>query len=182
MNEPEVQANERVDKFGTLASSICAVHCALCAFAPWLFLYLGVDFLRGQGAEWAFTLFAIAIAIGALLIGWRRNRSIPVASLLAIGIIGLLVSRGLEMGSDHQSEEETHSHEETSHTKHDDETTTQESSKNKIEDAEDKKDSHEDEHHDDWGEGGWDEHNGEEEWHEDWGEGDWHGDWSGWKE
>jgi len=36
-----------------------------------------------------------------LILGWRQHRSFRVAGLLAVGIVGLLVSRGLEMGSEH---------------------------------------------------------------------------------
>ncbi|MEM9192365.1 MAG: MerC domain-containing protein [Myxococcota bacterium] len=96
------ETSERVDRIGAVASSMCAVHCALVAMVPAVFGALGLGFLLGQGAEWVFTLIAIAFAAGATVIGWRRHRSRKVVALLAIGIVGLLASRGLEMGSSHE--------------------------------------------------------------------------------
>ena len=62
---------------------------------------MGFDarFLFGHEAEWIFTLIAVAFASGALVLGWRVHRSSKVAGFFLLGIIGLLASRGLEMGS-----------------------------------------------------------------------------------
>ena len=101
--------SQKVDRFGAVASSLCAVHCALCALLPAAFSALGLGFLIGHEAEWVFTLVAVALGAGALVIGWRQHRSLRVAGLLAVGIIGLLASRGLEMGSEHHGHgDETH--------------------------------------------------------------------------
>lgn len=112
--------SERVDRLGALASTLCAVHCAACALLPAAFGALGLGFLLGHEIEWAFTLIAVALATGALVFGWRRHRSRPVVLLLALGIVGLLVSRGIEMGSEHH-EHATHepvSHSSTPKTHH----------------------------------------------------------------
>ena len=101
--------NEKVDRFGAVASSLCAVHCALCALLPAAFSALGLGFLIGHEAEWILSLVAVALGAGALFLGWRQHRSVQVAGLLVIGIVGLLASRGLEMGSDH------HGHEDEAH-------------------------------------------------------------------
>jgi hypothetical protein len=101
--------NEKVDRFGAVASSLCAVHCALCALLPAAFSALGLGFLIGHEAEWVLTLIAVALGAGALFLGWPKHRSNQVAAFLVIGILGLLASRGLEMGSDHHGHEaETH--------------------------------------------------------------------------
>ena len=92
--------SEQVDRFGTVASSICAIHCAVCAILPAAFSSLGLGFLLGHQAEWVFTLIAVAFAVGALALGWPRHRSPRVAALLGMGILGLFASRGLEMGSE----------------------------------------------------------------------------------
>ena len=105
----ESSMSHKVDRFGAVASSFCAVHCALCALLPAAFSALGLGFLLGHEAEWAFTLIAVGLGTGALILGWRQHRSTKVASILALGIVGLLASRGLEMGSDHHGHhEETH--------------------------------------------------------------------------
>lgn len=89
----------RVDRIGAVASSLCAVHCLVCALLPVAFSALGLGFLAGHYAEWAFTAIAIAFAVGALVLGWRRHRS----GLLVLGISGLIASRGLEMQSAHHA-------------------------------------------------------------------------------
>ena len=100
--------NERVDKLGAIASGACAVHCAICALLPVAFSALGLGFFKGHEAEWVFTAVATVFALGALVMGWRQHRSIRVVGLLAVGIVGLLASRGLEMGSEHDEHHGDH--------------------------------------------------------------------------
>jgi hypothetical protein len=85
-----------VDRFGALASSLCALHCVVSAFVPAVLGVMGAGFLLGEGAEWAFTGLAIGMAATGLVIGWRRHRSRLVAALFVGGILGLLASRGVE--------------------------------------------------------------------------------------
>ena len=92
------------DRFGAVASSMCALHCALCALAPALFGALGLGFLLSHEAELGLSLIAILFAAIALVFAWRQHRSRLVVGFLAIGIIGLVVSRGLEMGDDHHGD------------------------------------------------------------------------------
>jgi len=104
-----------VDRVGAVASSLCAAHCAICALLPAAFGALGMGALLGHEAEWVFTLIAIGFAAGALLMGWRRHRSMGVATLLVIGMLGLLASRGIEAGHEHGDHHHTqavaHNHE-----------------------------------------------------------------------
>ena len=99
---PKPRRSARVDRFGALASSLCAAHCALCAMLPAAFGALGLGFLLRHEAEWGFTLIAVTFAVGALALGWLRHRSFIVAAFLVLGIVGLLASRSLEMDSAHQ--------------------------------------------------------------------------------
>lgn len=102
--ERERPSGGAADRFGAVASSLCAAHCFICALAPAAFGALGVGALLSEGAEWFFTLIAVAFAIAALLVGWRRNLSPRLfATLLLIGIAGLLAARGIEglAGHDH---------------------------------------------------------------------------------
>ena len=101
--------SQRVDRFGAVASTLCAAHCAVAALLPVAFSALGLSFLVGHEAEWIFTLLAVGFALAALVVSWRQHRSLKVAALLSLGIIGLLASRGLEMNSGH------HGHHEESH-------------------------------------------------------------------
>lgn len=102
--------SQQWDRFGALASGLCAVHCAATALAPALFVLAGLELLLSESAEWTFTALALLFASGALLFGWRRHRSVPVASVFALGILGLLLSRGLEMRAHHD-----HAHEVSHH-------------------------------------------------------------------
>ncbi len=93
--------DERLDRLGAVASGLCAVHCAAAAVLPTALGALGLGFVLGQGAEWAFTLLAVVLAGAAMVTGWRRHRSVTVMVLMTLGVVGLLVSRGLEMGGHH---------------------------------------------------------------------------------
>ena len=100
--------NERVDQMGAVASSVCALHCALCALLPVALSAVGLGVLISHEAEWAFTVVAIVFALGAMVLGWRQHGSVPVVGLLALGIVGLLASRGLEMMSEHDDHHDGH--------------------------------------------------------------------------
>ena len=104
------RGGERVDRFGAIASSLCAVHCAICALLPAAFGALGLGVLSGHEAEWVFTIIAVAFAVGALLLGWRRHRSVLVAGLLIAGIVGLVASRALEMSGEHDGHDAAPAH------------------------------------------------------------------------
>ena len=106
LDAKQADATDSVDRVGALASSLCAVHCMVCMLLPYAFGALGLGFLLGHEAEWTFTLIAVALALGALVMGWRRNRSIRVSLLLILGISGLLVSRGLEAAGEHDDHHE----------------------------------------------------------------------------
>ena len=110
MTNLEPQSNERIDQAGAVASTLCAIHCAICALLPAAFGALGLGMLLSQTAEWVFTIVAVFIAMGALVLSWRQYRSIAVAGLLGLGIVGLLTSRVLEMGSDHHHGEHHANH------------------------------------------------------------------------
>lgn len=85
-----------LDKMGAVASSLCAIHCAISAILPSLLVAVGLGALLGHAAEWAFTLGAVALAAATLVLGGRRHRSRPVLIMLGTGIVGLLLSRLLE--------------------------------------------------------------------------------------
>ena len=61
------------DYFGSFASTVCAVHCAICGFLPALFGILGLGFLVSSEVEWMFVIVAIMFALLALILGWRQH-------------------------------------------------------------------------------------------------------------
>ncbi len=94
------------DRFGAIASGLCAIHCALCALAPAAFVALGLGALLTHEAELLLTLVAIVFGLTALVLGWKRHRSTAVLWVMVAGIVALVASRGLEMGSDHHGHHE----------------------------------------------------------------------------
>lgn len=93
MSQPSsISYMRRADHAGLLASALCAVHCAL---MPALLAALPALGLGVQGLvdfDQAFALFAVALGITTLSLGFRRHRSllawavmIPGLSLLCFG-------------------------------------------------------------------------------------------------
>lgn len=119
--EVTMATGDWADRFGSVASAICAVHCAICAFLPVIFSAAGLGFLLGPRTEWTFAIVAILFGLGALAYGWPQHRSRRIAGLLVAGIVGLMVSRGLEMGVDHHdhgAHAAHHGEEEDAHGEH----------------------------------------------------------------
>ena len=109
MEEQEKEENrfEKVDKFGAVASTACAIHCGVCALAPAAFAALGAGFMLGHEFEWGLTLLAVAFGLLALFLGWRQHKKPMVAILLGLGIVGLLTVRMME-GGHHDEHGEAH--------------------------------------------------------------------------
>ena len=108
-NESDVKGKgDAADRFGAVASSLCALHCAICAMAPALFGAIGLGVLLSPAVENGLALVAILFAAFAMLIAWRQKRSTLILSLLALGVLGLILSRGLEMGGHHDHHAEAH--------------------------------------------------------------------------
>jgi hypothetical protein len=89
---------------GAIASTLCAIHCVICAFLPFAFAFLGMDVLMGDQFEWGLTIFAIIFAFFALYLGWHTHRTPYILLLLVVGIIGLSIARGLEGEHSHSEE------------------------------------------------------------------------------
>ncbi len=93
--------NPTVDRFGALASGLCALHCAITALLPSILATLGLSALLGHHAEWGFTLVAASLAFLALVLSWRRYQSLGAVVLLGTGIFGLFLARFLEEAEVH---------------------------------------------------------------------------------
>lgn len=89
---------ERVDKVGIVASTMCAVHCTIGA------LLIGATgagrVFADEKLEVAFVAFAILVAVGALTLGYRRHRSILPMMVGAAGILPLGGARLIEFGGE----------------------------------------------------------------------------------
>lgn len=100
---PPVPSNRRiesrVDRFGALASMLCAVHCALLPLIFGVLPALGLGFLANHAFEQAFVSFAIVLATISLVYGARKHGSYRALLILVPGIILLII--GVLMGVDH---------------------------------------------------------------------------------
>lgn len=78
------------DRLGATASFLCAIHCAALPFVLAILPLLGLSFLADHAFERDFVLCAAALAMFALINGYRRHhRSLPLR--LAIPGLCLLV-------------------------------------------------------------------------------------------
>lgn len=79
------------DRIGAVASFLCAIHCALLPFVLVLLPIVGLQFLADHRFERGFVLFACALALLALIRGYRRHQG-PLPLLLATpGLLLLLL-------------------------------------------------------------------------------------------
>ncbi len=81
---------QMADRIGATASFLCAIHCALLPFVLALLPFLGLEFLADQRFERGFVLFACALALIALIRGFRRHQQ-PLPLLLAVPGLALLL-------------------------------------------------------------------------------------------
>jgi hypothetical protein len=76
------------DRIGAVASFLCAIHCAALPFVLAVLPLLGLSFLADHAFERGFVLFASALALLALVNGYRRHhRPLP----LRLALPGLLL-------------------------------------------------------------------------------------------
>lgn len=81
------------DRFGGLASAVCAVHCLLLAFLPSVLPLLGLGFLANETYEWVFFVAAVSMAALAAVFGYRAHRTPWVVVGLALGTLVLVTGR-----------------------------------------------------------------------------------------
>ena len=96
------ESRERLlDSVGATASTLCAVHCAICALLPAAFAALGLGVLLSHNVENALALVAVLFGLAAMRLARSTHRSNAITTLLAFGVVGLVGARGLELSSDH---------------------------------------------------------------------------------
>ncbi|WP_074547204.1 MerC domain-containing protein [Dyella sp. AtDHG13] len=78
------------DRVGTVASFLCAIHCAALPFVLALLPVLGLGFLADHAFERGFVMFASALALFSLISGYRHHHR-PLALLLALPGLALLI-------------------------------------------------------------------------------------------
>ena len=85
-----------LDRLGAIASSVCALHCALCAFAPAVLTLAGLGVLVSHTVEWIFVLLAAILAIAAAKRGYCPCGSWAAPVMLLAGVVVLLAGRFTE--------------------------------------------------------------------------------------
>jgi hypothetical protein len=88
------------DRIGATASLLCALHCAALPFALAVLPTLGLGFLADHLFERIFIACASALAITALLHGYRRHHDRRVLVLLIPGLLLLWAGGFLVDGPD----------------------------------------------------------------------------------
>ena len=78
------------DRVGATASFLCAIHCAALPFVLALLPFIGLQFLADHRFERGFVFFACALALFALITGYRRHQR-PLPLMLAIPGLLLLI-------------------------------------------------------------------------------------------
>jgi hypothetical protein len=81
---------QTADRIGAAASFLCAIHCALLPFVLALLPLVGLEFLADHRFERGFVMFACALALVALVRGFRRHQQ-PLPLLLATPGLALLL-------------------------------------------------------------------------------------------
>ena len=81
---------QTADRVGATASFLCAIHCALLPFVLAALPLLGLEFLADHRFERGFVMFACALALIALIRGFRRHQH-PLPLLLAIPGLALML-------------------------------------------------------------------------------------------
>ena len=75
------------DRWGTIASTICAIHCAITGIAVSVLSIIGFTTLQSPILEWAFLGFALVFGFWAAARGYRRHKSLVPVLVFFVGFI-----------------------------------------------------------------------------------------------
>ena len=85
-----------IDRLGAISSTVCALHCALCAFAPALLTIVGLGVLVSHTVEWTFALITAILAIVAAIRGYCPCGTWTAPLMLLTGDVVLIGGRFTE--------------------------------------------------------------------------------------
>lgn len=85
----------RVDQLGVVASSVCAVHCALGVVMAGAPGFVG-SLVQDEGVEAILLVLAGLFAVSATVMGFRRHRDRWVVALVLVALSLLLIGRFVE--------------------------------------------------------------------------------------
>lgn len=97
-----------LDRWGALASGLCAVHCAVVGLAMGLLPVVGMEFLAYPLVDVGFFATAIFFGVWAARTGKRKHGSWVPARVFAVGLLMVMFSHFV-IGHRHAGEDELHS-------------------------------------------------------------------------
>jgi hypothetical protein len=87
----EIKTQETLGRIGILASTACAIHCAITPFIAGLLPFIGLNFLADERIEWLFILFSIGIGSYSLLTSYfRLHRQLSPIMVFIFGVSFLI--------------------------------------------------------------------------------------------
>lgn len=104
-----VKGRWNVDRWGAIASAVCAVHCLLTGVALSLLPVIGLQFLATQAAEITFIALALTLGAWAVWHGKRAHGDWRPSLLYLAGIACLLLSH-FAFGHSHDHGHAGHNH------------------------------------------------------------------------
>jgi hypothetical protein len=78
------------DRMGSIASVLCAVHCALSGFALGLISLVGLEFLASEKTEVFFILLTLGLGLISIYFGYTKHKKAWPSLLFLMG--GVLVT------------------------------------------------------------------------------------------
>lgn len=84
---------ERLDRAGTVASFLCAIHCAALPLVITLLPLLGLNFLASEPVEWLLLVVSACLGVISICFGFRKHRSPRVWGLAGTAIALLFLAR-----------------------------------------------------------------------------------------
>jgi hypothetical protein len=90
-----------VDRAGSIASTLCAIHCVVSGVLLGVLSSIGAGFIASESVEILFLSLAALFGVWALVRGWLKHSSFFPAILFAFGI-GLLVFAHIGSEDSHQ--------------------------------------------------------------------------------
>ena len=103
---------ERLDRYGAVASFICAVHCLLTSVAFSLLSVTGLGWLGSPATDLVFGVIAITVGAFAIRNGYRHHKSYLPAILFGLGLFMVFLSHfvfGHSHGTEHSHVGHSHS-------------------------------------------------------------------------
>jgi hypothetical protein len=91
--------NNSLDRFGSIASTVCALHCALSPLVFGLLPLLGGAGLNERWLEPTFVFLSIAFASVALAWGYAIHRRRSVIALFVLGFSSIVAGRWIVAGA-----------------------------------------------------------------------------------